>query len=418
MGRKKSPGKTTPELGTFLVSLLYNSINFMGVQPPPHDAGIKLEKNVQSTLAIPEVKEQLREALNKLRALPSAEWAEAVLKFADEYSHLLSTAFQVVGQPYPWSGVPLMDFASDVLQLMGFRGKFEKKASELKKRIIDFLGPIISGDMDPAAQSDAISGTFTDNPEKAVATIRFMYIVAGGNELVSEVDEAVRMLRDKLLASDEFRAAVAQAEKKYGIGNDHADREFEAVWAKAGPRAMARIRGKGLAIPDAYEGNDRNRKSWVEEEMLAMEALFGELLRRASENPIQLIADAIKGILAKSLVKAIENDVRDRIKLAKAKKRGIGKRDESTDVEVADSIRLRHPLSALGPPDALDVLTEEDDWSESMRGLTELEKQIVTMIVQEDLTQAEVGRRLHKSQGWVAGKFKIIRQKLKHLTSN
>jgi hypothetical protein len=51
---------------------------------------------------------------------------------------------------------------------MGFRGKFEKKASELKKWVIDFLDTIVSGDMDPAAQSDAISGTFTDNPEKAV----------------------------------------------------------------------------------------------------------------------------------------------------------------------------------------------------------------------------------------------------------
>jgi hypothetical protein len=222
MGRKKSPGKTTPEFGTFLVSLLSNSINFMGVQPPPHDAAIKLEKNLQSTLTIPEVKELLIEVLNKLRALTPAEWAEAVLKFADGYSHLLSTLFQVAGQPYPWSDVPLREFASDVLQLMGFRGRFEKKVSELKKRIIDFLDSVISGDMDPAALSDAISGSFTDNPEKAVATIRFMYIVAGGSELVSEVDKAVGMLREKLLASDEFRAAVAQVERKYKkIGRAH-----------------------------------------------------------------------------------------------------------------------------------------------------------------------------------------------------
>ncbi len=418
MGRKKNPGETTPEYGTFLVSLLLNSINFMGTQPPPQDAAKKLETNLQSTLSIPEIKELLSMALNKLTALSPARWEEAVLKFADYHSHLLSNAFQVAGQPYPWSDVPLKDYASEVLKLMGFRGRFEKKAADLKTWIIDFLNPIISGDMGPAAWSKVISETFTDDPEKAVATIRFMYIVAGGNELVSEMDKAVKMLREKLLASDEFKAAVALAEEKYVVGSDHADQEFPAAWHKIRPMAMDRIKGKGLAIPDAYEGKSRNRKTWVEEEGLAMVSLFQELLKRASENPFRLITDAIKGTLAKSLVKAIENDTRDQIKFAKAKKRGMEKRDASTDVEVTDSTRLYRPLSGVTPPDFLDTLIEKDNWRELIKGLTKEEQQIVTMMAQERLTQEEVGRRMDKSQAWVGGKLIIIRQKLKHLKPN
>jgi hypothetical protein len=268
--------------------------------------------------------------------------------------------------------------------------------------------------LDPAAWSSEISGIFKDNPEQALTIIKLCFIASGDQELVTEVDTAVKMLREKLHSSEEFEAAVALVEKKYKMGGAQSDQRYQIVWEKLRPKAMARIRGKSLVIPGAYEVLDPgNQKTFVEEEAIAMTTIFEELFKRATEHPAQLIIDAISGILANSLVTAVENDIRDQIKHEIAKKRGHKKIARSVDVDNAESKTMRRAISLAPAKDPAARLIDEQTMEQFTEGLDEEEKRIVEMKTEDLLTQERVARKLGKSQPWVNAKITGIRLKKK-----
>jgi hypothetical protein len=351
--------------------------------------------------------------LKELDQLSPATWEKTVLNFAGVCAVLLENMVQAAGEPYPFPNWSLKRIIHYFLKKLGFKWNFEQFAAELRNKLTYYLQQATSGELDLAAWSSDISGAFKDDPEEALTIIKLCFIANGGQELVAEVDKAVKMLREELHSSKEFEAAVALIEKKYKMGGAQSDQRYEIVWQKLGPKAMARIKGKGLMIPGAEEVDSRNRKTFAEETSIAMLTIHEELIRRATEHPAQLIADAKNGKLVNFLVTATENDIRDQIKHEITQKRGYKKMARSVDVDNADSKTMRRAMSLAAPADPAAKLIDKETIEEFTEGLNEEEKLIVKMMVEERLTEEGVARRLDKSQPWVAAKIKGIRQKKK-----
>lgn len=411
MGRKRSV-ETSPVYGSFLVSLLYRSIELMGTGGQVSQHAATLDNTLNSIFEIPEIKELAGTSLERIKSTSKVNWLRGTRKYFRDYSKLYSRACKELGWPDPLRGLRLDDRINYILSEIGWEGSFEGLASEVKRLFINKLEFISSGEKKAIAEwsKDITSGLFEDDPEKAVAMIRLCFLASGGEKLLQEVDDAVSAVRDRLNSSAELQAAVELVEKRQKWGGFASDRKFQKIWKSLQPRVMGRIRGKGLAIPETEALSARGKRSWDEEEALAMRTIFLELLKRAGENPFKLIADAWNSKLGNSLVLAVENDLRDVIRYQRAQKRGVAKK-EILDEESLMPRDKRYPQSILdnGP---LQKLIEEDDYNSLTKQLNEEEKAIIVM-KKEGLTQKEIAGQFGKTQGWVSGKIKGIREKIR-----
>jgi len=410
---KKRLTETSPMYGSFLVSLLYRSIGLMstGGQVPQHAA--TLDNVLDSIFKLPEINDIVAKTLERINSTSTAEWRRGVRRFLSDCLPLLSKACQELGKPDPLQELSQNKRVNFLLAQMGWKGSFERFASKCRKLIINKLDFILSGKKEAIAEwsKDITSGLFEDDPETAVAMIRLSLIAGGGRDLLEEVDYAVRKVRDRLNSSLEFQAAVELVEKRQEWGGSSSDRKFKESWKALRPKIMGRVRCKGLAIPEADTLSDLGKKSWTEEESLAMETVFEELLKRASENPFKLISNVWNGKLGNSLVLTVENDLRDAIRHQRAQKRDVAKQ-EILDEESLIGSEDTYPdsIDSKGP---IAQLIEDDDYNEMIRRLNEEEKAIITMKMTEGLSQMEIARRLRKSQAWVSGRIKGIRGKLR-----
>jgi len=103
---------------------------------------------------------------------------------------LYSRACKELGRPDPLHGLRLDDRINYLLNEISWEGSFEGIVSEVKRLLINKLELIFSGEKEAIAEwsKDITSGLFTDEPEKAVATIRLCFLASGGEELLQEVD--------------------------------------------------------------------------------------------------------------------------------------------------------------------------------------------------------------------------------------
>jgi len=406
--------ETSPVYGSFLVSLLSRSVELMGTSGQDPRQAVTLDKALESMFLMPEIKELAGTKLGEIKTISAARWRRGTRKFFRDYAELYSTFLREQGQPDPLHGLPLHKKISYLLTELGWEGNFNKIPRISKKWFTDALEVIVTGEKKTVAEwsKGITSGLFEDDPETAVAIIRFSLMAGGGNKLLQEIDDAVKTVRDRLISLPEFQAAVELVEKRQKWGGSESDSKFRETWNSLKPRVTERMRRKGLAIPRVDGLSDLGKKDWSEEEVLAMETVFNELFRRASENPLKLIADAWNGKLGNSLVVSVENDLRDEIRRLRAQKRDVAK-EEILDEERATHPGKVHAKSIRDSKVPLDKLIENENYNQLMSQLTGIERTIVTMKVEEGLKQDEIARRMGKSQAWVSGKLKGIQEKLR-----
>lgn len=390
----------------------------MGTPDREHSrrTGETLEKTLQATFTIPEIRDLIATALKRIVPLSPAQWNRAVRNFIVTLLGLFSHACIEMGEPDPLSGLSVQGKIRYFITGTRWEGNFAGFAVEMKKVIIDILERIVSGDKTKLAtwSAEITRGVFSDDPERATAFIRLSLLAGGGRDLLTEVNSAVKIVLEKLHSSVEFKAAVELAEKRQKWGGGLADQRSKETWDHIRPTVMGRVRGKNLAIPGAHQIDQRRHKVWDEEEILAMETVFEELSNRVSRNPFKLIADVLNGKLTTSLVVAVENDLKDEIRHERAKKRDVRKRESLQGEEVTDQISVRKAF-VLPSGDPLDLLAGKSARDELLRQLTEDEKTVITLI-DEGFRKQEIARKLGKSRAWVSVKLKGAREKLKPFT--
>ncbi len=197
-----------------------------------------------------------------------------------------------------------------------------------------------------------------------------------------QIEEAMVQFRDKLASDSSLQAAVELWEQERGWGGTPDDAGFGLAWEAMKPRLVGRIIKKGLLFPGARANGD--------ERDFSMEAIFYELRKRATEEPVKLLEDALLGKLSNSLVLSAERDVRDEIRRLKPK---ATKQVSIEDEEYA----VANIIPAMG--EDVDV---EENWDEIVSCLSEEEKTVLVLLYKEELRQTQVAATLHKSQPWVS----------------
>lgn len=157
---------------------------------------------------------------------------------------------------------------------------------------------------------------------------------------------------------------------------------------------------------------------WEEEEAIAQTAVFSEITRRITEKPLGILEDAYKGSLRNSLAKAAENDLRDEIRHARAKKRDTAKSVsldalEDSDGESGNLDRMSARNVAISKmEDPADLVLDEIVRDEFMRVLTEDEKNVIDLNIIQGFKIGEVATSLKKSHAWV---YKVKARALKKM---
>lgn len=409
---RKRKTETSPIYGSFLISLLYRSLELLDTHGRDSRAPETLDKLLGSIFNIPEIKEMLETLLEKINSTSEIEWRRSVRSYFKASLPVFSRGFQELGMSDPLQELSPGKQANWIIKTIGWEGSFNDFASKVKKDLIKMLILTVSGEKEAIEKwSKGITAeVFKEDPEKAITLIRLSIFAGGGKKLLQEIEDAVRNLLDKLRSSPEFQGAVELVEKHQEWGGLAADRKFQEIWDTLRSKIMGRVWKKGLAIPKIDEMGANIKENWNEEESVALYSIFDELSKRASENPFKLIADALTGKLGNSLVLAAENDIRDKIRYEKAQKRDVS-RQEPLDEEKLNAPGKRYPQS-ITVKSSLDKLIEKEGFDSLMNLLTNGEKAICNFMVKEDLTQTEIGRRLDKPQSWVNGKIKKIRAKL------
>jgi DNA-directed RNA polymerase specialized sigma24 family protein len=235
---------------------------------------------------------------------------------------------------------------------------------------------------------------------------------------VVEMLGAIEDVREKLISSPELAGAVEFIEAEQSWGDSSSDEGFSLVWSGVGGKIMARSKDKRLKILGVRMHHRDGRHRWEEEETIAQTAVFSEITRRITENPLGVLEDAYKGSLRDSLAKAAENDLRDEIRRARAKKRDTLKNVSLDELEGGDDGTGNLAcVSARGVAvstieDPADLVLDEIVRGELMRVLTEDEKNVIDLNIIQGFKIAEVATSLRKSHAWV---YKVKARTLKKM---
>jgi hypothetical protein len=192
---------------------------------------------------------------------------------------------------------------------------------------------------DPALQKDLaelLKGLFSTEADRSRVMMMFALQALGEPWAVVEMLGAIEDVREKLISSPELAGAVEFIEAEQSWGDSSSDEGFSLVWSGVGGKIMARSKDKRLKILGVRMHHRDGRHRWEEEETIAQTAVFSEITRRITENPLGVLEDAYKGSLRDSLAKAAENDLRDEIRRARAKKRDTLKNVSLDELEGGD----------------------------------------------------------------------------------
>ncbi len=414
MGRRPST-ETSPIYGSFIVSLLYRSVTvFDPSQPPKADDAMVLDRILQSAFNVPEITQWASVGLEFLKAKSEAEWRKLARRGVRYVLRRVSKTVRELGRPDPFCGWSLDDRIGWLLDELRWDVSFEEAASLSKAMAIGIFERIANGKQEELTAwcKEIVGDLFGADPRQAIATIRFCLLAFGGASLVSKVDKAIRIVRDRLVSSLEFRAAVADAEYAQKWRPDRASDEFTAAWQQLSTKAVGRLRSKNLSISGAEEMSAGGKRTWSEETHVAMISVYEELRKRATMKPYLLIADTYNGKLSASLVLTVEHDIWDRIRSAKAQKRDVRKQD-SLERDEDHRTTSMQPVADVNL--ARDII-EAEDWQDLM-GLLTPDERAVAEGLRDGFTQELIARKLGRSQAWVSERVQRIRKKLELLLS-
>src|SRR3989304_1626591 len=105
MGRKRTT-QTSPIYGSFLVSILYRSMELMDTSGQISQQATTLNNTLSSMFKIPEVKAFAAIALEKITSTPDAEYKRGFRQFVDSCLPSFSSAYEAKGMPDPMKKLP------------------------------------------------------------------------------------------------------------------------------------------------------------------------------------------------------------------------------------------------------------------------------------------------------------------------
>jgi DNA-binding CsgD family transcriptional regulator len=409
MGRKPTL-VSSPKYGALIISFLFRYSDFIGEldREPSAQTAETLDKMLAEVFIIPEIQEHLKITLDYVSSCSTREWEKGIRKLIRIISDLLSDLWIEKEGQDPFADMSMQDIIDYLLCESGWKGSFKELVVISKTKIIEILQRIVLDKPEEPNKwaAETIKGAFSDDPENATKIIRLSLLTWGGEKLLQEVDDAVKIVIEKLHSSSEFETAVLLGEKRCGWGGSESDTSFQKTWEDMRQNIKKRIIGKDLSIPGPHLVDERNKIIWDVEEAVAMETIYYELSNRVAQNPLKLITDAWRGSLKASIVLAAENDLLDEIKYDTAAKRDIRKSDFLSDNKVAqDSVLLNEPQFYS------ENLSDIDN-RVLMNSLNEVEKEIVNLMA-KGYGGKDIAVKFAMSPSWVSKKKEIIKAKLK-----
>ena len=158
-----------------------------------------------------------------------------------------------------------------------------------------------------------------------------------------------------------------------------------------------------LKLPGTYLSGPA--EPYSEEELFLRAAVFTELDKRISSDPIKVFQYAMSGKLVNSLTVAVLNDLRDGVRFLRAKKRDITAAVFFSQIETQDEDGDSVPFEELIPDQAgeshITDIDEKLSFKQRISRLPETQQIILTLKFDEKLGQKEIADKLGKSEPWV-----------------
>jgi DNA-directed RNA polymerase specialized sigma24 family protein len=414
------------KLGAFFTALAFRLAEFfrppeiLSVNGPSSQTkSSNLESIVKDVFYVPEMKQLAESVLKQIEAMPSTKWQKEITRFLSQTMSLLAKQKSPPGAKKKIASLSDEERASLYLNILRVNTDLAQFSSNIKHVITSLLQQVVNED--PALQKDLaelLKGLFSTEADRSRVMMMFALQALGEPWAVVEILGAIEDVREKLISSPELAGAVEFIEAGQSWGHSSRDEGFSLVWSGVGGKIMARRREKGLKIPGIRTYHSNGRHWWEEEEAIAQTAVFSEITRRITEKPLGILEDAYKGSLRNSLAKAAENDLRDEIRHARAKKRDTAKSVsldalENSDGESGNLDRMSVRNVAVSKmEDPADLVLDEIVRDEFMRVLTEDEKNVIDLNIIQGFKIGEVATSLKKSHAWV---YKVKARALKKM---
>jgi RNA polymerase sigma factor (sigma-70 family) len=389
----------------------------------PASSGKQLEELLRSIPAVPWLKKIAADLLSKLDALSDEKWRNKLIDFCEQWANSISNYYISRGEGDPLKKSTPVEKARFIARIFG-RSKLRWFISDMRRFCRETLERFSKGELGNNILVEITNGLFTKDLASSLEQMNLMFYLSGGKTLVEQVEEAAQYVKGQMDSQMALVAAMEIAEKQHKWVVNGEEVGFDKFWTSIKPRLIRAIDNHMLELPGTRLISEIG--PYPEEMLFLQESVFEELLKRMRNDPLAVFQDATEGRLHNSLVVAITNDLRDRIKYLRAIKRDI-KNEEFGDQEkhkeknqdtIDPEVQVRErPDQYFGSDNDSDQLTDIY-FEEMIANLDNDEKQVLTMLFKDGLLEKEIAKELHKSPAWVTQTKHQALKKLSEEISN
>ena len=410
---KKRSKETSPEYGSFIVTMLYNAIGIMSARGENPFFSKLLYQLANHLPLIPEIQQQLLAMNNRVKELSDSEFDEQIHQIKSELVRMCLNLYGVMEPADLKQQRTEEQKVEYVLEIAGSNQGIDELVDKMIRLLFQRIDVFVNGSEEEKKElfRSIEHELIEDNPEQAIKYIRFTLEIAGGETLINGINEALNILYERLFSSPVFSAVIEIVEKHHKKDSQYVD--FAEGWKSLEPFIMDRIRKRGLVIPRVDLPENINTYDYNVERIFAMGCVFSELYIRATEKPFQFILDFMEGKIPNSMVIAVEHDLIDEMRTWRTQKRGG---DKVKSIEETDKDYLENHAVNKNLSNPLKDLIDNEEMNEIFECLSEVERDIVYLLM-GGFTQTKIATLFNRSQSWVSGKMKIIREKIRNRLS-
>jgi RNA polymerase sigma factor (sigma-70 family) len=404
------------ELAQLGLSFWGRLIQVLAPRQAGESAGAQMEDLLKSFPRDAWFKNLAGELLVKLRSLSEEDWKKGFLAFCDKWAEMVSSLYSSQGIRDPFNELTQEKKAGYLVKLVLKQDNLGKFIPDLKLSIEDSLLKISQNQVPDEELTEGIDGIFTRDIKKYLDFLNLMMYLSDGVTTVETIKEAASAIRTQMDSQTALIAAIEITERHHRWVKIPKEDGFVMTWNLLKPKLIGKIYRKGLKLPGSRRPGATNEQYLDEELMFLQESVFKNLRDRINQEPAKVLEDAMEGKLHNSLVFAVTNDLRDKIKGLVAQKRDL---HNEVLLSVLRSQRAEYGLSldlnniTSNDIDLGEIGFSEDNFEIIIRDLEQNEKTVLRLQFQNGLKQKEIAKKMDISEALVSRIKKRGLKKLK-----
>ena len=402
-------------MAALLITIICRLPQAMDNKPQP-----ELEQALRLLFASAELKRAARFTLRRLSSLTPCEWDTMMTEFLDQCIRMPRVLLSTIGQEDPFSCLTSERQIHLYLHYLGWEGNQRGFVQFFKDNMLTGFNKMASGEDNC---SSLLKGLFTNELEHTNALRQLILPIAVDDELMETISKLIAKLRSRLLKSPEWVFALCLMENRRGLSCESV--EMNKAVNELREKHLRWLRSKGDKLKLSGRHLDpEGRDDFPEELSLGAETVYAVLLKKAMNNPIELLMDAWRGKLPYYLKKAVENDILQEVRKIKTRKRDYT-RDLSLDTPLYPNVEGDSGevfLAETLPAPRGDVLNEMADAAavaDLLSVLSPCERTVIEMSVLEQDKQEIIALKMHHGASWVTKvKQRALRKMMLHFREN